>query len=188
MPRPPRDIEPGIHHIGSGASGPDLYYRDDTDRAAWLRLFVKTILRHEWSVIVVVELTTHWHAIVQTHDHSLADGMQFLNGEYSRTFNERHIRVGYLVRDRYWSRRKSTDASLINAYCYVANNPVLSGLVRRAEEWRWSSHASAVGLGDAFSFVDASPVLVHFGSTTEQARTALRRRIDALAGALTEGS
>ena len=148
--------------------------------------FVKTVLRHGWTVIIVVELTIHWHAIVQTHDHSLAEGMQFLNGEYSKTFNERHIRVGYLVRDRYWSRRKSTEAALINAYCYAANNPVLAGLVRRADEWRWGSYATTLGLGDAFSFVDARLVLAHFGSTTEQARAALRQRIDALAGVLAE--
>jgi REP-associated tyrosine transposase len=184
MPRPPRDLAPGIHHIGSGASGPDLYYRDEIDHASWLRLFVKTVERYGWTVIIVVQLTTHWHAIVQTFDHSLGEGMQFLNGEYSRTFNERHIRVGYLVRDRYWSRRKSTETELITAYCYDANNPVFAGLVRRAEEWRWSSFASTVGLSEGYGFVDASPVVAHFGSTPTDARESLRRHVAAIAGAM----
>jgi REP-associated tyrosine transposase len=180
MPRPPRDCAPGIHHIGGGASGPSLYYRDDIDHATWTRLFARTARRHDWTVIIVCQLTTHWHAIVETLDWSLPDGMQFLNGEYSRTFNERHARVGYLVRDRYWSRRKSTEAELVNAYAYVANNPVLAGLVRRAEEWQWSSFATTLGLAEAFAFVDASLVLAHFGRTPATARQALRQHVTGL--------
>jgi hypothetical protein len=183
MPRPPRDLAPGIHHIGSGAAGPATYYLDEIDHALWLRLFVRTIERHGWDCLIVVQLTTHWHAIVETHDHSLAEGMQYLNGEYSKRFNKRHTRVGYLVRDRYWSRRKSTEAELLNAFCYAANNPVFAGLAARAEGWKWSSFATSVGLEDSFSFVKDGRVLRQFGRTKQQAQPALRHHVAALASA-----
>jgi putative transposase len=182
VPRPHRDLAPGIHHIGSGAAGPAIYFRDELDHAVWLRLFVRTLERHGWGCLIVVQLTTHWHAIVETPDHSLAEGMQYLNGEYSKRFNQRHIRVGYLVRDRYWSRRKSTEAELLNAYCYAANNPVLGGLATRAELWRWSSFATTVGLADSFGFVNAAPVLRQFGRSDQEARAALLNHVAALAG------
>ncbi len=148
-----------------------------------MRLFFRVVEECEWTVIIVVHLTTHWHAIVETPDFSLADGMQFLNGEYSRRFNERHLRVGYLVRDRYWSRRKKTEAELLGAYCYAANNPVLAGLAARAEDWRWSSFAASVGLSDAFGFVDASRVLALYGNTLSEQRVGLRRHVAELADA-----
>jgi REP element-mobilizing transposase RayT len=181
MPRPPRDSAPGIHHVGSGAAGPAVYFLDDADHAMWLRLLVSTATRHGWKIIIVVQLTTHWHAIVEVSDHSLPDGMQYLNGAYSRAFNARHDRVGYLVRDRYWSRRKVTDAELVNAFCYAANNPVAAGIVGRAEDWRWSSYSTTVGLSDAYSFVDASLVLAQFGPSAEHGRAELRRYMTSLA-------
>jgi putative transposase len=177
MPRPPRDFAPGIHHIGAGASGPSPYFRDEIDNMSWIRLFVRTAKRHDWTCIAVCQLSTHWHAIVDVGDFSLPEGMQYLNGEYSRVFNDRHTRVGYLVRDRYWSRRKQTESELINAYCYLANNPVAAGIVARAEDWAWSSHATTIGLSDAFSFVDARAVVTHFGSNRAAARDALRRYV-----------
>jgi REP-associated tyrosine transposase len=180
MPRPPRDSAPGIHHVGSGAAGPANYFADDIDYAAWLRLLVATAARYEWRIIIVVQLTTHWHAIVDVQDHSLPDGMQFLIGEYSRQFNQRHERVGYLVRSRYWSRRKTTDTELINAYCYAAINPVAAGIVARAEDWRWSSYSTTIGLSESYSFVDASIVLGQFGSSPHEARTRLRQYVTGL--------
>jgi REP-associated tyrosine transposase len=182
MPRPPRDSAPGVHHVGSGASGPSIYYRDEVDYAAWARLFAATAKRYDWTVIIVVQLTTHWHAIVHVPDHSLPEGMQHLNCRYSREFNERHTRVGYLVRDRYWSRRKTTDAELLNAFCYVANNPPSAGLVSRAEDWRWSSYPTTIGISDSFPFVDASSVVGQFGPRPDLARKALRQHVAQLAG------
>jgi putative transposase len=185
MPRPPRDSAPGIHHVGSGASGPALYFLDDVDHATWLRLLVSTAARHSWKLIIVVQLSTHWHAIVDVADYSLPGGMQYLNGEYSKAFNARHGRVGYLVRDRYWSRRKTTAAELVNAYCYAANNPVAAGIVTRAEDWRWSSYSTTIGLSDAYSFVDASVVLAEFGPEPTRGRAELRRCVTSLGQPLT---
>jgi putative transposase len=180
MPRPPRDAAPGIHHVGTGAGGPAIYFRDDVDFATWTRLFATTVVRHGWIVVIVVAVHTHWHAIVEVHDHTLPEGMQYLNGEYSRAFNERHDRVGYLVPDRYWSRRKSTDTELVNAFCYDANNPVAAGIVSRAEDRPWSSYATTIGASDAFSFVDASRVVGQFGPNPPAARAALRAYVTSL--------
>jgi hypothetical protein len=53
-------------------------------------------------------------------DDSLSIGMHWLNSEYSKAFNDRHGRVGYLVRDR---------------FRYVVGDPVRAGIVDRAAEW-----------------------------------------------------
>jgi putative transposase len=181
MPRPPRDFAPGVHHVGTGAAGPAIYFRDDVDYATWVRLLVATAARYSWTMIIVVALPTHWHGIFEVIDHSLPEGMQYLNGEYARAFNDRHERVGYLVRDRYWSRRKSTDLELVNAFAYAANKPANAGIVSRAEDWRWSSYATTVGLSDAFPFVDASRVVAQFGPTPATACAALQRYVTDLA-------
>ena len=178
MPRPPRDLAPGIQHVGVSAAGGGIYFHDDRDRAVWLRLFVATISRFEWRCLAVCLLTTHWHAIVQVADDSLARGMHQLVGGYTKRFNERHVRVGYLVRDRYWSRRKDSPATLLTAFRYLAWNPVAAGIARRPEECRWSSYPTTVGLSDMFAFVDAREVLGEFGSTRGAQIRGLRRFVE----------
>jgi putative transposase len=178
VPRSPRDLAPGFQHLGVSASGSGLYFTDDLDRAVWLRLFAATVSRHGWRCLAVCLLSTHWHAIVDIPDRSLARGMHRLVGSYSRRFNARHTRAGYLVRDRYWSKRKDDSAALLEAFRYVARNPVAAGLVDRPEDWRWSSYGAAVGVSDMFSFVDPAPVLAEFGATRKAQLRGLRSFVE----------
>jgi putative transposase len=152
---------------------------DELDRAIWLRLFVATVSRQSWRCLAVCLLSTHWHAILDIPDESLARGMHRLVGGYSRRFNVRHARTGYLVRDRYWSRRKDDPAALLEAFRYVARNPVAAGLVDRPEDWRWSSYAAAVGVSDMFAFVDPAPILGEFGATRRAQVRGLREFVEA---------
>jgi REP element-mobilizing transposase RayT len=179
VPRSPRDLAPGIQHVGVSAAGAATYFWDDLDRAIWLRLFVATGSRYGWRCVAVCLLSTHWHAIVEIPDGSLARGMHRLVGGYSRRFNDRHARTGYLVRGRYWSRRKDSPAAVLEAYRYVARNPVAAGLVDRPEDWRWSSYGAAVGVSDLFAFVEPGVVLGEFGSTRATQVRGLRRFVDA---------
>jgi len=128
--------------------------------------------------MAVCLLTTHWHAIVEVPDASLAVGMHRLVGAYSRRFNARHTRVGYLVRDRYWAKRKDDAGALLEAFRYVAKNPVAAGIVDRPEDWRWSSYGAAVGVSDLFGFVDPAPVLGEFGGTRKAQIRGLRSFVE----------
>lgn len=179
MPRPPRDVAPGIQHVGASAAGAALYFTDDLDRAIWLRLFVTTVSRYRWRCLAVCLLSTHWHAIVEIPDASMPQAMHRLIGGYSRRYNERHGRAGYLVRNRYWSRRKEAHGALLEAYRYVVRNPVAAGLADRPEDWRWSSFGTTVGVSDMFAFVDASAVLGEFGPTRSMQIRGLRQFVDA---------
>lgn len=178
VPRAPRDLAPGVQHVGVNAAGAGVYFHDGLDRATWLRLFVSTIDRFAWRCIAVCLLSTHWHAIIDLPDNSLATGMHRLVGGYSRRYNERHERAGYLVRGRYWSRRKASPDAVLEAFRYVARNPVSAGLVEHPEDWRWSSYATTIGVSDTFGFVDASDVLGEFGTTPVAQISGLRQFVD----------
>jgi hypothetical protein len=91
--------------------------------------------------------------------------MHYLNSAYGKEFNERHGRIGNLVRARYWSKRITTDTQLLAAFRYAARNPVRASLCERAEDWFWSSFATSCGLAQTFPFVDASRVLSLLGAS-----------------------
>jgi putative transposase len=161
------------------ATGSGLYFLDDLDRAIWLRLFVGTVDRFRWRCLAVCLLSTHWHALIDVPGHSLATGMHRLVCGYTKRYNARHVRVGYLVRDRYWSFRKETPQEVLSAFRYVARNPVGAGLADRPEDWPWSSYGATVGVSDRFAFVDAADVLGEFGTTKAAQIRGLRRFVDA---------
>lgn len=159
MTRPLRDMTPGIHHVVVGATGPSPYFRDDVDRLTWVRFFLRTLASHDWRCVVLCQMTTHVHALVEVPDESLPLGMHWLNTAYGKRFNARHDRLGALLRTRYWSTRMKDDAQLLAAFRYAARNPVNAGMCERAEDWFWSSFATSCGLAQTFPFVDASHIL-----------------------------
>jgi REP-associated tyrosine transposase len=188
MPPRPRDFAPGLHHTWVNATGKEAYYVDDVDRLAWIRRLARTAERLGWICIAFCQLTTHVHLVLETPDWSLPIGMKQLNLAYSKEFNDRHERSGQFVRRRYGSRRITDATDLLGVYAYVVLNPVAAGLCPRAEDWRWSSFATTLGISDDFPFVDASLVLTELGSSTEALRALVeQRRVEYLAETATAG-
>jgi putative transposase len=158
MPQRPRDNNPGFHHVIVQATGPSEYYVDHIDRLDWLRRFIRILDRYAWSCLIVCQMTTHVHTVVEVPDWSLSEGMQRLNCGYGKEFNGRHERRGNLIGQRFWSERAETEQHLLAAFRYVALNPVRAGICERPEEWFWSSFATSCGLANTFPFVDSAPV------------------------------
>jgi len=158
MAQRPRDNEAGIHHVIVQATGPSAYYVDHIDRLDWLRDFVRTLDRYDWKCLIVCQMTTHVHTLLDVPDRSLSEGMQRLNCAYGKGFNERHERRGNLVGKRFWSERCETSSDVLARFRYVALNPVRAGICERPEEWFWSSFATSCSLATTFPFVDATQI------------------------------
>ena len=159
MPTKTRDQSKGTHHAWVNATGNWVYYVDEVDRLAWIRRLVQVLARYDWTCLAFCQMTTHVHLLVTVPAGSLAIGMRDLNLEYSKDFNARHGRVGSFIRKRYGSRRTEGGTDLLGTYAYVVLNPVREGMCPRAEDWRWSSYATTLGISNDFPFVDASTVL-----------------------------
>jgi REP element-mobilizing transposase RayT len=153
------EVAGGTHHaIAKGNAGAAIV-ADDHDRDAFIRRVGETIRRHEWSCLAYCLLDTHVHLILETPHPNLGAGMKSLLGPYAQNFNWRHEREGHLFRARFYSRRIQSQSHLIAAINYVALNPVRAGLVRRPEQWRWSSYAATIGRRAVPSFLDVGAVL-----------------------------
>jgi putative transposase len=176
MPRKPRDTSAGFHHVWVNATDNWPYYLDEVDRLGWIRRFVSVTARLGWGRVAFCQMTTHVHALVRTPERSLSAGMELLNRDYSKDFNARHERAGHFVRRRFGSRRIEDGTDLVGAYAYVVSNPVKEGMCPRAEDWRWSSYATTIGLSSDFPFVDATPVLAELGGSTAALREAVASR------------
>jgi hypothetical protein len=96
--------------------------------------------------------------------------MQLLNARYCLRYNRRHVRVGTLLRRRYFSRLVMDDQHLLQVWRYIALNPVEAGFCPRPEDWPWSSHRALLGLPDPENIPAAGRVLRYFNDDRGRAR------------------
>jgi hypothetical protein len=104
--------------------------------------------------------------------------MRQLNGVYAQRFHFRHSSVGHVFQGRYKSILVDRDSYLLEVCRYVVLNPVRAGLVKRCEDWPWSSYRATLGLGPKPSFLASEWLLEQFGKTQGKARRALAEFVE----------
>jgi putative transposase len=66
MPRVRRsDLPDGIFHLNARGVDGCAIFRDDLDRASFLRILAETVDRHHWRVLAFCLLGNHYHLIVE---------------------------------------------------------------------------------------------------------------------------
>lgn len=179
MPRALRDVDPGLFHVyAHSVWAADALFRDDEDRLTFLRELARATSRVGWTCLGYCLMTTHYHLVLDVGADVLPKGMHSLNFRYASSFNARHAMKGHVHGRRYGARRLTDETDLLDAFKYVARNPVEAMLCKRPEQWRWSSYAATIGLADQDSFVDPGRVLRCFRDPLEFARAELRRFVE----------
>ena len=91
--------------------------------------------------------------MIQTGEESLAKGIGRAHYYYTRHFNHLHDRSGHLWQNRFYSC--ALDEAHYWAACrYVERNPVHARMVKRAEDYRWSSARAHVTGKDRWHVLD----------------------------------
>src|SRR5215210_583330 len=162
MPRPLRpQIAGGIYHVTSRGNRGCEIFRDDGDRVVFLSRLLVTLDRFAWDLHAWCLLSTHFHLLVTTQRATIAAGMQELKSRYAELFNGRYGLSGHLFGGRYKHRWVKTEQHLMNAYAYIALNPVRAGVCEQPVDWWWSSYGGVFGRREGAVF-ERQSLLAHF--------------------------
>ncbi|MFL5895236.1 MAG: transposase [Thermoleophilaceae bacterium] len=143
MPRKKRvELAGGIHHICARGVNKELIFRQDEDRVAYTAMLAATTREYGWLCMGYCLMPNHVHLLLETPEPNLGAGMQWLQGQYGRSFNKQYARSGHLFQDRFHQELITDEGHLLAAVGYIAVNPVAGGLCSDPAEWRWSSHWS----------------------------------------------
>lgn len=115
-------------------------------------------------------MDNHYHLLIQTPDGNLSKGMRQLNGIYTQASNRRHRRVGHLFQGRFKGILVDGHAYLLKLSRYVVRNPNRAGMVKRPDDWRWSSYGATVGLESTPLWLAADGLLAQFAKRLGVAR------------------
>ena len=146
MPRLPRTVFANIpHHVTQrGNRREDIFFTDE-DRETYLLWLREYSDKHQVEVLAYCLMTNHIHlVVVPATDDGLQRLLKPLHMRYAQRINRARGWKGHLWQGRFFSSPLD-EAYLWAAVRYVERNPVRAGIVRRAENYRWSSAPAHCG-------------------------------------------
>lgn len=175
MARPLRlELAGGLYHITSRGDGREDIYLSDADREGWLLVLGQVCKRFNWVCHAWCQMSNHYHLLIETPEANLAKGMRQLNGVYTQRFNRLHGRVGHVFQGRYKAILVERDSYLLELARYVVLNPLRARMVKRMEDWPWSSYLATCGQAVASEWLQTDWILAQFG---RQRASAIRKYI-----------
>lgn len=151
MARLARVVVPDIpHHITQRGNRRQPVFFSDDDYNAYLDLLTLWSKQAGMAVWAYCLMPNHVHIIaVPAREDSLHAALGEAHRRYSRRVNFREGWRGHLWQGRFASFPMD-EAHTLQAVRYVALNPVRAGIVKKAEDWRWSSaRAHMRGVADS---------------------------------------
>jgi len=139
------ELAGGVYHVTSRGDGRENIYLTDEDRRCWLTVFEQVCERFNWVCHGWCQMSNHYHIILETPEANLAQGMRQLNGVYTQRFNRAHSRVGHVYQGRYKAVLVERESYLLELARYVVLNPLRANMVKRLEDWPWSSYLACCG-------------------------------------------
>jgi len=148
MARQPRLILPGYpHHIIQRGNNRQLTFHHRGDREWMLQLLQEYAEQEGVDIHAYVLMSNHYHLLATPrNDTGLSKLMQAVGRRYVQGFNRVHQRTGTLWEGRFKAAPIQTERYLLACMVYIDLNPVRAGLVARAADYAWSSHAHYIGL------------------------------------------
>ena len=143
----------GTYHLYNRGHNRQTVFRCASDYRAFLPAFRRYFdipLAHAAgspgaTLLAYCLMPNHYHLVLQPEDDDLSARMQRLPISFTKTLNAKYQRVGALFQGQFHAIAVETDEPLIHLTAYVQCNPVQAGLVRRPDDWEYSSCREYLG-------------------------------------------
>ena len=140
MARIARIVIPGWpHHVTQRGNNRQTVFFNNNDREVYLKILAQYKQLYRMALIGYTLMSNHVHIIpIPEFNNSLAKGIGRTNNDYSRWLNVQFNQTGHLWQARFYSCPVEF-ASLPDVLAYVELNAIRASIVKRPEDWPWSS-------------------------------------------------
>ena len=143
MPRRARNAPGGyVYHALNRAVARLPLFEKNADYAAFERVVAEALEKHPIRILAYCVMPNHWHFVLwPRRDGELTAFLRWLTHTHTMRWHAHHqtAGTGHLYQGRFKSFPVETDEHLHGVLRYVERNALRARLVRRAENWRWSS-------------------------------------------------
>ena len=148
MSRKSREWYPSVAmHITSRGNHRNDIFRDGEDYEFYIVSLEECIkyFNNEFEILGYTLMTNHIHLQIQTKQKHIGFFMKRLNNFYAKYFNNKYNYIGHLFQERYGSEVITSDGYLLETSRYIHLNPVRANMVKKPEEYQWSSYCMYIG-------------------------------------------
>jgi putative transposase len=117
-------------------------FEKDGDYDAFERVLALALEKHPVRILAYCLMPNHWHFVLwPAKEHELTAFLRWLTHTHTMRWHAHYHTsgTGHLYQGRFKSFPIEADDHLYRALRYVERNALRANLVRRAEQWRWSS-------------------------------------------------
>ncbi len=141
MPRSPRSSQGGYcYHVLNRGNARRTVFRKDGDYASFVQLLAEAGQRTPIRLLGWCLMPNHFHLVVwPIHDGDLSYYMMWLMTAHVRRYHQHYRSSGHIWQGRFKAFPIQEDEHLLTVLRYVERNPLRANLVRKAENWLWSS-------------------------------------------------
>mgnify|MGYP001577346827 CR=1 len=141
MPRTARASVGGLcYHVLNRGNGRAEVFHDPADYRAFLALLKEAGERVQVRVLGFCLMPNHFHLVLWPRaEGDLSRYLQWLLTSHVRRYHKRYHSSGHVWQGRFKAFPIEEDAHLLAVLRYVERNPLRAKLVKRAENWHWSS-------------------------------------------------
>ena len=142
MPRRARSYIPDLpYHIVQRGNNREACFIEPENYLFYLELWKSISKRYGVSVHAYCLMTNHIHFLMSPQkSDSISTTMKVVGSRYAQYINLKYKRTGTLWEGRHRSSLIQTEKYLLTCYRYIELNPVRAGMVKRPEEYQWSSY------------------------------------------------
>jgi putative transposase len=143
MPRTARASVGNVcYHVLNRGNGRARVFHDDADYAHFVELIGEAQARTPMRLLAYALMPNHFHLVLWPRaDGDLSRWMQWLLTAHVRRYHRRYHGSGHVWQGRFKAFPIEQDRHFLTVVRYAERNALRANLVRRAENWPWSSLA-----------------------------------------------
>jgi putative transposase len=142
MPRRARLYIPDLpYHVVQRGNNREACFIEPENYQFYLILWEELSRRYGVSVHAYVLMTNHVHFLVTPgNETAVSNTTKVAGSRYAQYMNKKYRRTGTLWEGRHRASLVQSERYLLTCMRYIELNPVRAGMVKRPEEYRWSSY------------------------------------------------
>lgn len=174
MPRRARGYVSGLpYHIVQRGNNREACFIEPEDYQFYLELWQESSRTYGVKVHAYCWMTNHIHVLATPESKTSISGtMKVVGSRYAQFINRKYGRTGTLWEGRHRASLVQSERYLLTCCRYIELNPVRAGMVKRQDEYRWSSYG-VNGWGDS-GWLTPHEEYLRLGSDTEERTPAYR--------------
>ncbi|WP_040207483.1 REP-associated tyrosine transposase [Neobacillus jeddahensis] len=165
----------GVYHIILRGANRQEFFHDDEDCWSFLGILHKYKLKSKVEIYGWCLMSNHVHLLLKEGDEDLSITMKRIGVSFVLYYNGKYETSGHLFQDRFKSENVEDVRYLFTVIRYIHQNPLKAGMVKRIDDWRWSSCRHYYGANDELrKLLDDEFILGMFSENLTQARERFR--------------